>query len=225
VQNGASPASPSTNDGSADGEARSGRRSRGRGRGRGRSDEGSTTEVAASGAVVATLTDGAAMPAAFAETAIPVTAVASTAELFAVEPAAVAAPPASAPLPVEAAAPAVAEAAAPAPVEVAAPVAAEAVAPAPVVVEPAPRPAAVPEPVVVAMPPPAADPIIVSPAPQPAAVDVKESLQQVGLVMIETSHAAPAADSFAPAQPLGRKPKPAPVIASEPLQMVETKHD
>jgi ribonuclease E len=181
--------------------------------------------VAAAGAVVATLTDDAAMPAAFAETAIPVTAVASTAELFAVEPAAVAAPPAPAPWPVEAAAPAVAEAAAPAPVEVAAPVAVEAVAPAPVVVEPAPRPAVVPEPVVVAMPPPAADPIIVSPAPQPAAVDVKESLQQVGLVMIETSHAAPAADSFAPAQPLGRKPRPAPVIASEPLQMVETKHD
>jgi hypothetical protein len=97
AQNGASPASPSANDGSADGEARSGRRSRGRGRGRGRSDEGSTTEVAAAGAVVATLTDDAAMPAAFAETAIPVTAVASTAELFAVEPAAVAAPPAPAP--------------------------------------------------------------------------------------------------------------------------------
>jgi hypothetical protein len=43
--------------------------------------------------------------------------------------------------------------------------------------------------------------------------------------MIETSHAAPVADSFAPTQPLGRKPKPAPVIAAEPLQMVETKRD
>jgi ribonuclease E len=43
--------------------------------------------------------------------------------------------------------------------------------------------------------------------------------------MIETSHAAPVADVFAPAQPLGRKPKPAPVIVNEPLQMVETKHD
>jgi hypothetical protein len=79
--------------------------------------------------------------------------------------------------------------------------------------------------VVVTAPAPAADPIIVPPAPLPAPVDVKETLQQVGLVMIETSHAAPAVDSFAQAQPLGRKPRPAPVIASEPLQMVETKHE
>jgi ribonuclease E len=44
--------------------------------------------------------------------------------------------------------------------------------------------------------------------------------------MIETSgNAAPAPMLTTPAQPLGRKPRPAPVIASEPLQMVETKND
>jgi hypothetical protein len=89
--------------------------------------------------------------------------------------------------------------------------------------EPASQPEVLPGAVLVATPAPtAADPIIV---PQPAAVDVKESLQQVGLVMIETNRAAPAADAFTPTQPLGRKPRQAPVIASEPLQMVETKHD
>ena len=68
---------------------------------------------------------------------------------------------------------------------------------------------------------PAADPIIVPPAP----VDLTGTLQKVGLELVETSHSAPPADSFAPAQPLGRKPKPAPVIVNEPLQMVETKND
>ena len=99
------------------------------------------------------------------------------------------------------------------------------------VAEPAPLPVAVPTPVVAAEPPPqivaapVADPIIVPPAPKPAPVDLSGSLQQAGLVMIETSHAAPAADTFAPAQPLGRKPKPAAVIVNEPLQMVETKNN
>jgi len=219
AQNGVSPAPVSGNEGSQDGEARSGRRSRGRGRGRGRSEEGSTTEGTTNGIEAATTavvaspaefvsqnagTDAAAMPAAVVTTAPPI------AEERAVEATPVAAP----------------EAAAPAPAAAFAPVATiEPVAAIPVAAEPAPQPEAVAETVVVATPPPAADPIIVPPAPQPAVVDVKESLQQVGLVMIETSHAAPAADSFAPAQPLGRKPKPAPVIASEPLQMVETKHD
>jgi ribonuclease E len=85
----------------------------------------------------------------------------------------------------------------------------------------------VPLPVVVAAPAPApaAEPIIVPPAPKPTPVDLSGSLQQAGLVMIETSHAAPPADTFAPAQPLGRKPKPAPVIVNEPLQMVETKNN
>jgi len=106
-----------------------------------------------------------------------------------------------------------------------------------VVAEPIPLPVAVPAPApvaesapqFVAAPPqpvaPVADPIIVPPAPKPAPVDISGSLQQAGLVMIETSHAAPPADTFAPAQPLGRKPKPAPVIVNEPLQLVETKND
>jgi hypothetical protein len=109
--------------------------------------------------------------------------------------------------------------------ETAAPAPAEVLAPLPVAAQPVAQAVAVAEPVLAAIQPAAADPIIVPPAPQPAPVDVKESLQQVGLVMIETSHAAPAANGFAPAQPLGRKPKPATVIASEPLQMVETKRD
>jgi ribonuclease E len=221
----------SGDEGSQDGEARSGRRSRGRGRGRGRGEEGSTTEVAAAGAAVATLNDVPAMQATFAEPASPVTTVAPMAEQLAAEPAEFAVPPAPTPVPVELAAPPAIEVAAPvvpvapAPVEVIVTAATESAAPVPVVVEQAPQPAAMPEPVVATMPPAAADPIIVPPAPQAPVADVKETLQQVGLVMIETSHAAPVADMLAPTQPLGRKPRPAPVIASEPLQMVETKHD
>jgi ribonuclease E len=79
-----------------------------------------------------------------------------------------------------------------------------------------------PAPVVAAVP----DPIIVPPAPKPAPVDLSGSLQQAGLVMIETSNAAPRpAAVVEPAQALGRKPKPAQVIADEPLQMVETKNN
>jgi hypothetical protein len=46
-------------------------------------------------------------------------------------------------------------------------------------------------------------------------------------VMIETAagKAMPSAVVSEPPVQLGRKPKPAPVIAQEPLQMVETKHD
>jgi ribonuclease E len=216
AQNGASPAPTPGNEGNQDGEARSGRRSRGRGRGRGRNEEGSTAEIAAAGAVVATAEGAAAAPEFFAQSAG-----ADTAPM----PAAVVTP--ATPIAEERIAESTpVEAAAPAPAAVVTPAAAfEPAAAAPVAAEPAPPPAAVPEAAVVAAPAPAADPIIVPPAPAPALVDVKESLQQVGLVMIETSHAAPAADSFAPAQPLGRKPRPAPLIASEPLQMVETKRD
>jgi ribonuclease E len=94
---------------------------------------------------------------------------------------------------------------------------------------PAPPPVVEPVPQVVAVPPqpvaPVVDPIIVPPTPKPAPVDLTGSLQQAGLELVETSHSAPPADSFAPVQPLGRKPKPVPVIANEPLQMVETKND
>jgi ribonuclease E len=77
---------------------------------------------------------------------------------------------------------------------------------------------------------PAAVPAAPAPAPEPVAadpVDLTESLEQAGLVMIETAagKAMPAAVVSEPAKPLGRKPKPAQVIAQEPLQMVETKRD
>ncbi|MCM2289975.1 MAG: ribonuclease E/G, partial [Sulfuritalea sp.] len=232
AQNGVSPAPTSGNEGSQDGEARSGRRSRGRGRGRGRNEEGSTTEAAAAGFVAVEATDtvsvadeagiASAMPVSFVE---PVT---SSVEAAAPAPS-VAQETVASPAPVVAVEPAAPVVAAPAPAAFVAEPVAEVVASVPSAAIPAPQPVAEPAPqaVAVAQPVtvPVADPIIVPPAPQPAQVDVKESLQQVGLVMIETSHAAPVADTFAPAQPLGRKPKPAPVIANEPLQMVETKHD
>jgi ribonuclease E len=68
---------------------------------------------------------------------------------------------------------------------------------------------------------------VAPPAPIVAPVDLGASLEQAGLVLIETSghnHSAPA---YAPesAPKLGRKPRPAPVIASEALQMVETRNE
>jgi ribonuclease E len=76
-----------------------------------------------------------------------------------------------------------------------------------------------------AAPAPTPAPIAVTPAPQ--VVDLASNLEQAGLVMIETAagKAMPAAVTPEPAKPLGRKPKPVPVITQEPLQMVETKHD
>jgi hypothetical protein len=57
-------------------------------------------------------------------------------------------------------------------------------------------------------------------------VDLTADLNQAGLVMIETTGAKPAVTPVATAAPvLGRKPKPPVVIAAEPLQMVETRHD
>ncbi|MBP9798802.1 MAG: Rne/Rng family ribonuclease [Sterolibacterium sp.] len=55
-------------------------------------------------------------------------------------------------------------------------------------------------------------------------VDMTASLEQAGLVLIETSatQSAPATTGGS-AQKLGRKPRPAAIIASEPLQMVETR--
>jgi hypothetical protein len=82
-----------------------------------------------------------------------------------------------------------------------------------------------PAPAIAATPAPVHDPIVVPPAPAPAAVDLGASLQQAGLVMIETSSAAPAPSVAEAAPKLGRKPRPAQTIASEPLQMVETRQD
>jgi ribonuclease E len=75
------------------------------------------------------------------------------------------------------------------------------------------EPAEVPKPAAVSAPPP----------PAPVIVDVSASLQQAGLVMIETS-STPAKVAIALPTPttLGRKPKAVATIASEPLQMVET---
>ena len=63
-----------------------------------------------------------------------------------------------------------------------------------------------------------------SPAPDPVA-DISASLEQAGLVLIETkSHnASPVAEVSVSTPPRGRKPRPPAVIPNEPLQMVETR--
>jgi ribonuclease E len=64
------------------------------------------------------------------------------------------------------------------------------------------------------------------PVPAPPPIDLSGSLQQAGLVMIETNgDAAPAAPVTAPVQALGRKPRAAAVIVDEPLQIIETKNN
>jgi ribonuclease E len=56
--------------------------------------------------------------------------------------------------------------------------------------------------------------------------DFSDTLQQAGLILIQTAQTAQAPSTpVAPTQPLGRKPKPAQIIADEPLQMIETKPD
>jgi len=88
-----------------------------------------------------------------------------------------------------------------------------------------------------AIEPPAIAPVVVVP-PVPAAdtarpafeaprepIDLSHDLDKAGLQLIETQSApAAAAPVEMPAQPLGRKPKTAPVLSEEPLQMVETRH-
>ena len=100
---------------------------------------------------------------------------------------------------------------------------------APVVREaPAPQPVEAQPPIQVVAEAVAATPVVVAPAYVPAvpAVDVTASLQQAGLVMIETSSSVqPIVVDSAPAPVLGRKPKPVQIIPNEPLQMVETKRD
>ena len=121
-----------------------------------------------------------------------------------------------------------------------------AVPPASTVVAPAIEPVVEAAPVVAAEPVVASQPVVASapvvaieaapePVPVPAnipaaitapaqPIDLSAELQKAGLQLIETSGAAPAPVMQTPAQPLGRKPKPAPVLNSEPLQMVETQH-
>ncbi len=119
-----------------------------------------------------------------------------------------------------------------------------AVPPAPTFVEPASEPVVEAAPVVVAEPVVVSEPVAVieaapEPVPAPAnipanipaaiaapaePIDISAELQKAGLQLIETAGTVPAPVVQTPAQPLGRKPKPAPVINSEPLQMVETQH-
>jgi ribonuclease E len=70
-------------------------------------------------------------------------------------------------------------------------------------------------------------PVVVSAPPPAPKVDLSVSLEQAGLIMIETSGdtAPPAVEFQMPAQSLGRKPRPVAVIPNEPLQMVETRNN
>jgi len=87
-----------------------------------------------------------------------------------------------------------------------------------------------PQPVVAVPAPPAAVPAApVAPAPMvqsAAPANLSASLEQVGLVLIETSSSVrPSVEVAAPPQPLGRKPRPPQAIPDEPLQMMETRKD
>ncbi|MDR1425066.1 MAG: Rne/Rng family ribonuclease [Azoarcus sp.] len=67
-----------------------------------------------------------------------------------------------------------------------------------------------------------------TPPVETPAADLSDTLQNVGLVMIETSSEKKASASDAiPGEPVrrGRKPRPLTVIADEPLQQVETQKD
>jgi ribonuclease E len=198
-----------------DGEARSGRRGR-RGRGRGRGGEDGA-QLDAAGAALAVV-DAASVPEAAAAVAADKPVEAVVAPLASWHPTPVQAAPepatqAAVAVPVVEAVLAEAVAVAPAPTPNVAVVAS-----APVVAE-APQPVAAPE---IA---PIPDPIIVPQAPPPAPVDLDASLQQAGLVLIETNSATPRPVVAEEAPKLGRKPRAAQVVAAEPLQMVETRRD
>ncbi|WP_126445530.1 Rne/Rng family ribonuclease [Sulfuricystis multivorans] len=82
--------------------------------------------------------------------------------------------------------------------------------------------------------PPLAAPLGVAPAPEthtqadvsaaaPITVDLAAELAKAGLQLVETTKRPTAAPVEPPVQPLGRKPKPAPLLSDEPLVMVETR--
>ncbi len=199
----------------ADGESRGGRRGR-RGRGRGRGGDESPQLDAGMAATVAESAADPQPPAPAPAQEAPTAPVAPPVAHWFPTPIQVA--PAPTPV-VEPAVPAepvvvtvVAVSPAPTPVIEEAPVAP--------VVEPIQVVAAAP-----AAPVPAADPIVVPAASAPAPVDLSASLQQAGLVMIETSSATPREQPQPEAPKLGRKPRQAQVVAAEPLQMVETRRD
>ncbi|PKO83002.1 MAG: ribonuclease E/G [Betaproteobacteria bacterium HGW-Betaproteobacteria-11] len=191
----------------ADGEARSGRRNRGgRGRGRGERREDSPATLQDDNAPTVTpLEVTPAEPTLVSATEQqPLPPVESITSLPVVPPAAVSVSETRA-TPTASGVAEPATFAAPQPLPAAVPVAAAPIEP---VFAPAPVP-----PVAVA-------------TPRPALEDMGATLQQAGLVMIQTTTGTPAPTvASTPGQPLGRKPRPAPVIAAEPLQMVETHHD
>ncbi|MEW6514738.1 MAG: Rne/Rng family ribonuclease [Pseudomonadota bacterium] len=189
---------PETN---ADGSRRRGRRG---GRNRG---ERQVDEVAAAVAAVSTPVAAESTPAMIETAAVPETA-SAVVEASAVPPAPTFAAPVVEPA-VEVVPVAVQE-------EAPEPVADATAAPATVASEPVAVIEVAPEPTPVSANIPAA---IAAPA-EP--IDLSNELQKAGLQLIETSSKASAPVIEAPAQPLGRKPKPVAVISNEPLQMVET---
>jgi ribonuclease E len=183
-------------DAASEGNRRRGRRG-GRGRGERRQEEGATSAAENQlipAAVTAESTPDAVPPA-------PTSAVAEVAvDVAPAEPAAAKPMPWPTPLQLPSASP-----------EEAAPLAAPAVEAIVPALEPAP---------VVAAAATTVAPVITAPENP---IDLSSELEKAGLQLVETSGAAPQAPAQqVPAQPLGRKPKPAPVISNEPLQMVET---
>jgi len=87
----------------------------------------------------------------------------------------------------------------------------------PIVVKPQPL-AVIPTPAVAPEP---------TPTPVEALGDLTASLEQAGLVLIETKthHAPPVVEESFSTQSRGRKPRPPVVVPSEPLQIVETRHE
>ena len=100
----------------------------------------------------------------------------------------------------------------------------------PAAIADAPVDAPIEQPSVEAVPAPVesvqAAPTVEQPPPQPSSsIDLSSTLQQAGLVMVQTTSSPVTSPDTAamPPQPLGRKPKPAVMLTNEPLQMVETK--
>ncbi|MDT3735641.1 MAG: Rne/Rng family ribonuclease [Denitratisoma sp.] len=186
-------------------EERRGRRGRrGRGRDRGeRRPEGQAPEAPPPLAEQHAVLPESEQPVLPFEPAMPAAPVVETA-------------PAPVPLPVEAtmadevASPPAEPALAPVPVEMA-----------PVPIEEAAAPESAPAPVAAAEPVPAP---VSMPSPVKPKVDISVSLQESGLVMVETSREK--ASMSIPAEPeirLGRKPKAAVPVSSEPMMQVETR--
>ncbi|MDO8315438.1 MAG: Rne/Rng family ribonuclease [Rugosibacter sp.] len=209
----------------AEGTARSGRRNRGRGRGRNdRADRGDRTEDGLAPAIDNNNTASigfAETSNITAETNITPTQTFAPATVIAAAPAAprlaaaqlIPAPPA----PI---APVIEVSATPIPASVPA---ASTVSEAPPFALPETMHSAIPSAAASVMPVVAPPPVAHTPTPPK---DFSDTLQQAGLILIQTAQTAKAPSALVvPTQPLGRKPKPAQIIADEPLQMIETKPD